>query len=83
MELAALARLAWLARSGWPSLGGPNAAIVFLSGTAFQQRYLGESFRTKDNENQRPALITRLEELPEDIAQEVGWYLQDARLTWV
>lgn len=28
----------------------------------------------------RPAIITRLEELPEETAQEVGWYLQDA---WV
>lgn len=38
-----------------------------------------------DNENQRPALITRLEELPEDIAQEVGWYLQEgmgSRFIW-
>eukprot|EP00438_Fugacium_kawagutii_P022654 Skav224878 [mRNA] locus=scaffold1112:147858:153044:+ [translate_table: standard] len=34
----------------------------------------------EDNDNQRPALITRLEELPEDTAQEVGWYLQDACL---
>ena len=38
---------------------------------------------TKDNENPRPALITRLEELPEDTAQEVGWYLQDACLTLI
>lgn len=36
---------------------------------------------TKDNENPRPALITRLEELPEETAQEVGWYLQDTCLT--
>ena len=78
VELARLARLARLA--GWSEF-----RIFLLSGkTAFQQWYLGESFRnTKDNENQRPALLTRLEELPEDIAQEVGWYLQDARLNWV
>jgi len=38
-----------------------------------------------DNENPRPALITRLEELPEETAQEVGWYLQEgmgSRLIW-
>ena len=40
----------------------------------------GGSFASKENENQKPALITRLEELPEDTAQEVGWYLQDTCL---
>ncbi|CAK9013536.1 unnamed protein product [Durusdinium trenchii] len=48
------------------------------------QYHFGSSVGTedtaRDNETLRPAIITRLEELPEETAQEVGWYLQDA---WV
>ena len=29
----------------------------------------------------KPSIITRLQELPEDVAPEVNWYLQDARQT--
>ena len=36
--------------------------------------------RIKDNENLKPPIITRLQELPEDVAPEVNWYLQDAGL---
>mmetsp|Transcript_34665 Transcript_34665/g.80898 ORF Transcript_34665/g.80898 Transcript_34665/m.80898 type:complete len:819 (+) Transcript_34665:23-2479(+) len=30
-----------------------------------------------DNENMKPSIITRLQELPEDVAPEVNWYLQE------
>ncbi|CAE7027191.1 Polb [Symbiodinium natans] len=30
-----------------------------------------------DNENLKPPIITRLQELPEDVAPEVNWYLQE------